>query len=146
MSHQASSWLESAVSRKGIAQIVRAAVKALKGIDFDTIAFRGMSGALIAPIVAHKLKKEICVVRKPNDGSHSYYQFEGYLKPEKYIIFDDFIGSGTTGGAIVKAMRLNTPAKLVGVYTYYSSGTGAPGFHTVESNQTMFELIRRYSD
>ena len=46
---------------------IRRAIKALTlfGLDkFDTIAFRGMSGALIGPILADALNKHLILVRK----------------------------------------------------------------------------------
>jgi len=65
---------------------------------FDTIAFRGMSGALIAPIVADKLNKSLTLVRKQEvdeHKSHAEYPVEGALFVD-YVIVDDFTNSGRT--------------------------------------------------
>ena len=47
------------------------------GIECDAIAFRGMSGALVGPMVALELGKEFIMVRKRNANSHSSYMVEG---------------------------------------------------------------------
>ena len=47
--------------------------------DVGAIAFSGMSGALIAPIVALRLKKPLIMVRKDNDESHSGRLVEGVI-------------------------------------------------------------------
>lgn len=69
---------------------------------FDTIAFRGVSGALVAPILAHKMKKDLISVRKNTDDSHvrPRHKIEGNIGTESYIIVDDFICTGNTIQAI----------------------------------------------
>jgi orotate phosphoribosyltransferase-like protein len=71
--------------------------------NFDSIAFRGVSGALVAPILAHKLKKHLISVRKNTHDSHvmSNYKVEGNVASQSYIIVDDFICSGNTIKTIV---------------------------------------------
>lgn len=78
-------------------------------IDFDAIAFRGMSGALIAPAVAARMHKGVLCIRKMDD-THAG-ECEGLLIDDlHYVILDDFISSGRTLGKIVKAV--NRRAKL----------------------------------
>ena len=121
MKHNGARWLEKCYVRESADKAIADAVESLKDVDFDTIAFRGASGALFAPIVAHLLKKEIFYVRKL-DGSHSYADYEGFIESEKYIILDDFIGSGDTLRAIHKVMQKENPkASLVGFYFYHAS-------------------------
>ena len=74
-----------------------------KEIEFDTIVFRGMSGAILAPLVAAKLGKELLMVRK-EDNSHSSYIVEGNIATRKYIILDDLISTGETILSIFKAL------------------------------------------
>ena len=83
----------------------------------EAIAFRGMSGALIASPVAVRLQKSLILVRKPNDGSHSSYKVESCkVEPKNYVILDDFVSSGKTANAIIKAIKLVAPkAKYLGV-------------------------------
>jgi adenine/guanine phosphoribosyltransferase-like PRPP-binding protein len=83
---------------------VNRAVRALKKHDFDTIAFRGMSGALLAPPIALALKKELILVRKDSDDSHTFHTVEGNCNAKRYVIVDDFVYSGKTKRAIIDAV------------------------------------------
>lgn len=99
------------------------AVKSLKDLQFKSIAFRGVSGALVAPAVAVRLKKGLILVRKGSkDSQHSTYRVEGHrlIGPQKYVIIDDFPSSGDTIRKIIKEIseNLNQAAKCVGVYWY----------------------------
>ena len=86
---------------------VKCALKVLEPIKktFNAIAFCGMSGALIAPMIAKELGKELILVRKTGDKNHSCYKVEGYLNAEKYIIVDDFIDTGATVRHIKKSIK-----------------------------------------
>jgi hypoxanthine-guanine phosphoribosyltransferase len=103
--------------------ITRAAVKIKKHIDikgFQAIAFRGMSGALFAPILARSLKKYLIMVRKSSYSHHSPYPVEGLVSPCNYLIIDDQISSGHTILEIQKMIYkyANKESKLIGLYTY----------------------------
>lgn len=76
-------------------KIVRQARKHLNPDRFDTLVGRGISGALVVPILAHALKKNFVIVRKPDDGSHSEFGIEGTLG-SRWIFVDDLIDSGAT--------------------------------------------------
>ena len=65
-------------------------------VKFDAIAFRGMSGAIIACPVASIFKKPLIIVRKSIKNCHSSRQVEGFIDAKKYIIVDDFIETGKT--------------------------------------------------
>lgn len=92
--------------------------KQQKTSEFTGVAFRGVSGALIAPSIADKLRCDLLVVRK-KDGSHSSCEIEGNLT-DKYIIIDDFVRTGETLRIIVDKIRKYVPeSKCVGVYFYY---------------------------
>lgn len=115
----------------------RDAIAALKALDFEAIAFSGMSGALIAPSVAIALNKPLLLVRKPTDDSHAsgdakhgcfkankFGFVEGATDASKYIIIDDFMSSGNTLIRIKSAIdecsvvsRRPVPA-CIGVYLY----------------------------
>lgn len=98
------------------------AVKSVRGLTFKSIAFTGVSGALVAPIVAVRLKKGMIVVRKDKSSQHSTYMVEGHklIGPQKYIIIDDFPSTGDTIEEIIRQIEINhnQVAKCVGVYFY----------------------------
>ena len=60
---------------------------------FDSIAFSGMSGALYSPLLAHKMDKFLCGVRKKGEKSHSDYKIEGRIT-NSYIYVDDIVSTG----------------------------------------------------
>jgi adenine/guanine phosphoribosyltransferase-like PRPP-binding protein len=98
--YEGSSHIKKFISTNSLKKYIRNAVKTLKEIDkltpFDTIAFCGISGCLIGPLLAIRLKKEMIVVRKPRDDRHSSYEVEGNADVKNYIIVDDLISSGDT--------------------------------------------------
>jgi orotate phosphoribosyltransferase len=97
-------------------QIVNKALRKLPNRKFDSIAFRGMSGAIVAPIVAMKLKKNLLMVRKTSVTTHSGCKVEGFSKSKKYIIVDDFIESGATAAHIYYEVKDFAPkAECVGL-------------------------------
>lgn len=105
-------------------ETIRMCVEALSSVEFDAIAFSGISGALIASVVAYKMNKEIIVVRKNggNDGSHSAKYVEGYVRAgQRVVIIDDLICTGATMRNIVKGLNQFFPSKqyeIVGVILY----------------------------
>lgn len=64
------------------------------GIEFDFIAFRGSSGALIGAPISLALKKRLVNIRKEDAPAHSG-TVTG-LATGRYIIVDDFICTGST--------------------------------------------------
>lgn len=92
------------------------AVCALRYHNFDTIAFRGMSGAFLGPSIAVRMNKQMILVRKPDDDSHSYRKVEGNQSALRYVIVDDFIASGNTKSTIINAVSKFAPeANFVGM-------------------------------
>ena len=89
-----------------------------RNIQFDAIACRGLSGLLIAPIVAMRLKKTLLCVRK-GEKTHSPQNVEGDAKAKTYVILDDFIDSGETVSAIVDGIKVfNAEARCIGYIAY----------------------------
>ena len=82
-----------------------------------SIAFRGMSGAVVAPVLAYICDLGLIVVRKENDSSHSTRRVEGELAHD-YIIVDDFISAGYTVDAIINAISKVSEVRCLGVMTY----------------------------
>ena len=119
---------------------VAEAIKTIpKGLEFDAIAVRGISGTLIGAIVADRLSKDFIVVRKKEDGSsHSGEEATHGYPPNKYLIVDDFIASGYTVAAIYWNMKKHCPkAECVGVLTYTK-----PTFYDVK--EPSFHYFRHF--
>lgn len=117
-----SPYLGQVLTGKNIMKISKEIVKQLRPIKktFDAIAIRGFSGALIGPTVAGLLNKDLVIVRKMTESSHSMRSIEGYVSDNlKYIIVDDFISSGNTIEQIKQSIGLKMKdAKLVGIVVY----------------------------
>ncbi len=127
---------------KQLKAYVTAASKVLERYadKYDTLAFAGLSGAIIAPTLALKLGKELVAVRKASDKRHSYHAVEGYDDVNNYIIVDDFIDTGATVRRIQEQIyhHFSEHAKCLGVLSVQElKGTGLHGTRT--------GLIRSYN-
>lgn len=93
---------------------------ALKDVDFEAIAYRGNSGALVAPAVAARMGKRLIMSRKPGENSHSSSHIEGPKWALRYVIVDDFVSTGRTINTIVDdvAGGLNVGSVCVGLVEY----------------------------
>ena len=102
----AGNYLRKALSVENLMKFTQNIVDALKPYVkcFDSIVFRGVSGALVGPSVAMALNKEMVVIRK-KDGSHSYCQAEGFVSTQSYVIVDDLVDSGATLGVIKRTIQ-----------------------------------------
>ncbi len=121
-------WLNNSINTQNARRAIKQAVKELKekGVEFDTVAFSGMSGALFAPVLAHKMSKEMILVRKPqrDEMRHSSHDQEGYSDAERVLIVDDICSSGKTVERIMEGVKEFAPrAKFVGAY-FYANGAG----------------------
>jgi adenine/guanine phosphoribosyltransferase-like PRPP-binding protein len=126
-----SGYFSRCIERDRLRETIPQAVKILKKHKFDAIAFRGLSGALVGPLLAYLLKKTVIAVRKPADlhSSHGYYMVEGDTSAQKYVIVDDFICSGETAAVIIMEIFNTAPhAQCVGIL---SVDHPAPRFETV---------------
>lgn len=117
-----SSYLDHPLSVSKRSAVIERVIKKIKKskVNFDVIAFRGVSGALIAPIIADKMKKGLIVVRK-KERHHSNDMVEGEKDKKTYIIIDDFIESGATIKEIIKQINKSYYFEhyvLQGVFTY----------------------------
>jgi adenine/guanine phosphoribosyltransferase-like PRPP-binding protein len=91
--------------------------------EFDAIAFRGMSGAMVAPAVAMQLGVPFVLVRKKGDGSHSSCEVEAlWTTGLRYVIVDDLVSSGTTVHAIQDQLA-ESGAVCVGISLWYNQAT-----------------------
>jgi len=102
-----SEYLKPALIHRHVVNVIKGvrAIVAKNALEFDTIVFRGMSGTLIAPVVAFTLEKELLLVRKKKEDCHSWYSIEGNLAMQKYIVLDDCICSGDTLSAVFSAIN-----------------------------------------
>jgi adenine/guanine phosphoribosyltransferase-like PRPP-binding protein len=90
--------------------------------SFDSIAFRGMSGAIVAPILALRLRKSLILVRKAESDHHSSFGVEGNQATLRYLIADDFVCLGDTARAIKKAVKDFAPAAVcIGLFEFTSA-------------------------
>ncbi len=97
---------------------VKKCMKALKPHkdEFAAIAMSGYSSTIIGSVVAAKMRKNICIVRKEDENCHSNYLVEG--KPgQTYVFIDDLIASGRTLRRVYESMK-QMRSKLYGVYLY----------------------------
>lgn len=85
----------------------------------DTVVVRGVSGLGIGSIVAHAFDAGLTVVRKPGEDCHSDLTVEGRVTG-KAVILDEFVVSGRTVRAIMKALRESAPMlDVVALCLYY---------------------------
>lgn len=116
-----SNYLGKAFGVSGRKTLIRDIVKVLKPFkdEFDAIAFSGMSGALVAPIVADRLGKPFFLIRKKDESPHMEHRVEGDYNAKRYIIIDDFICTGKTVGRIQYWMNHTVEdCKYVGMLSY----------------------------
>lgn len=100
------------------------------GLEYNAIAFHGMSGALIVPMLAWRLRKGMIVCRKPTEHSHGG-DFEGLYKGGNYIIVDDFISGGDTIRGIIDTINLHKRNHEVRARTYGHIVQIVPPFNPV---------------
>jgi orotate phosphoribosyltransferase len=131
-------------SPQNTAICVEAAVTKIKACikpeDYDCIAFRGVSGAVVAPVVAYQLGKGLIPVRK-GENAHSTNSIEvGNHDYKRYLIVDDFIDSGDTVVAIEKACR-GYGMTCVGIVTYkgYTSRIRKPWHPRYDSHPHRYD-------
>lgn len=107
---------------EGLDQHVTRVKKAIRrsGIEFEAIAFMGMSGALVAGPLALALQKPLIEVRKDGEVYHGGWDMHGPAQDLKtYIIVDDVIDTGKTVQTMkAKVRRFYPNSKLVGVFLY----------------------------
>lgn len=98
--------------------LVNTAVEILKtwSDEFDAIAISGYSSAMIVPIIANALKKNIVLVRKASESRYSSYETEG-IHGQRVLFFDDLVSTGTTARRITDGLK-TIDCKMVGYYLY----------------------------
>lgn len=104
-----SSHLNAFLNPSTLRQKLVLAQQVLEDYEFDTFAFMGMSGAFVGPALAVAMDKQMILVRKPGDNSHTFHRVEGNKEAQRYIIVDDFTASGDTKRTIIQAVRNFAP-------------------------------------
>lgn len=128
-----SSYIKEALSIRGRKDVCARLISAIKhsGLEFQGIATCGISGAIIAPIIANALDKSLIIVRRDVSGSHAGYLVEETIREDgilinSYIIIDDLICYGNTIKRIItniqnvknhESMGLSL-SKCVGIFLY----------------------------
>lgn len=111
---------DSQGSLDDLAEKVRATTEALKPHrkQWDSIAVRGMSGALVGAPVSLRLRLPLVVIRKPGENAHSSSTVVNARNVGKRVLFlDDFVGTGATRTAVRQAVE-NLGGSLVAQYEY----------------------------
>lgn len=92
---------------------------------FDTIVCTGVSGVLFASPLALLMKKNLVIIRKNRDGSHSGRKVEANCaegEVGKWIFVDDLVDSGATRKRVKREMKLwADTATYLGDYLYESA-------------------------
>ncbi len=129
-------YLEMALSPMVVKFVVDWTVSRIREVTptAQAIAFRGLSGSMVAPIVAHQLDLNPIGIRKPGESSHqgstvSRVDIHGE-EVKRYVIVDDFVATGDTIRKIV-TNEATQGLRLLGVFCYtrpirwtYDSTTG----------------------
>ena len=122
-----SSYLHCVFTPEGLNEVVNKAARDLAPLDFDALAFTGVSGAAVGFYLAAKMNKKILCLRKTSVQAH-YQGLEGDISARRIVIVDDFIQFGTTIEGLRKELRSRLPQGyvVVGIYLYRPrSGTGS---------------------
>jgi adenine/guanine phosphoribosyltransferase-like PRPP-binding protein len=133
MSH--ASYLTKVFNYKEQSKAIRTLKEILnkKNLKFDGFVVMGVSGITMGSILARSLRKELAIIRKPNDGSHSYYLMENLKAGHTYVFLDDLIASGTTY-YIVKQNVKDKGAKLLGALLYHpQTKNGNPTYQSCKT-------------
>lgn len=121
---------------------IRRIKELLQDVEFDAFIVSGLSGALMGSVVARSMRKQLMVVRKP-DNAHSPYKLENYSQNSRCIFLDDLISSGETFLHVRDTLKTvdkergnsDKPTYIVGsvLYAsfegYYRKGDNIPNFN-----------------
>ncbi len=119
-------YLTEAITGQG--HIVVAAQRSLKDVEFEGFVGMGLSGSMIAPLLAFVMGKRFAIVRKRDRAqSHSAtaHGIESGLKAgDRWLFCDDFISGGQTRATVVERIREHHVGHVeyVGDYLYAAGG------------------------
>lgn len=107
-------YIRRVLRHDSVAKLLPLCVRVLKTFEFDAIAFRGVSGALLGAPLSYLTGKPMIVVRKPSESSHAVLTVEGDRGARTYVIVDDFIESGRTARIIREEIEKFSGARCIG--------------------------------
>lgn len=116
-----SHYLWRCLATSSLKQIIRESVRKLNPYrnQFDTIAYCGSSGCIVAPSICLEMNKEQLLVRKSRSNSHARHLVEGNYQARRILLVDDFTCSGATVRRMLARIKKALPfALVVAVYTY----------------------------
>ncbi len=109
-------------------RLVTDAHECLKGVEFEGFIGMGLSGSMVAPLLAYVMGKRFAIVRKRASArSHSAtaHGIESNLKPgDRWLFCDDFISSGETRKTVIDRIRDHHvgAVEYAGDYLYAAGG------------------------
>lgn len=117
----ASGYLKSVFKPENLKKTVFRCERALRGVDYDCLAFMGTSGAAVTWPLSFLTGQHVLQIRKEGDTSHARSDAEGAIDAKKIVIIDDFAESGDT----LKKMAEHMPyySEVVAV-VFYSDKKG----------------------
>lgn len=98
------SYLDCCFNPKKQSKAIKRIKEQLKDIDFDAFIVTGMSGVIMGSVVARSMKKQLTVVRKSSDGTHSNYPVENFIDG-KYVFLDDLVATGSTFNIVKQKLK-----------------------------------------
>ena len=118
---------EAIISQNRIVEAAKAQLEDMN-IDFQGFIGMGLSGSMVAPLLAYVLGKRFAIVRK-EEGARSHsattHGIESGLKAgDRWLFCDDFICSGQTRARVIERIRDHHVGEVtyVGDYLYGSGG------------------------
>lgn len=125
-------------------------------LEFDGFVVTGVSGIVMGSILSRILRKDLVVVRKDKDGSHSSFSVENYKTSRKYIFLDDFTCTGKTFRRVESKLdeafdylkgywaypfdkKFDKKSEIIGKLLY----SGTPMYFTVEKPVSQTILLKR---
>lgn len=131
------SYLKTIFNRELREKSIDIIMSGLKDVDFDSFVITGVSGIAFGAVLADRMGKEITIVRKSDDSSHSWCKVENIHKNMKVIFLDDFIETGTT--------LINVLMTLKGEGSYFNAENflGIQTYHISDANKPIF-ISRNY--
>lgn len=139
------SYLDTWLNGKNLAKFLNKSVSILQNVDFDTIAVRGQSGMLMGAPLAAMMGKDLIIVRKNIESSHSEAIIEGWGRNQKILIVDDFIESGATVDDIYEQSgRFCDSPKFVGIFLYGDNEEDRMSYQHPDGSRFKIWSIYRY--
>jgi adenine/guanine phosphoribosyltransferase-like PRPP-binding protein len=142
MSH--ASYLSKIFNRKEQDKVI-SEIKQLikeKELKFDGFIVTGISGITMGSVLSRVLRKDLVIVRKANDGTHSSYNVENYKHDKSYIFLDDLIASGATYKNVKKMLSIckstrwlygdGKQSKIIGCIFYDPVGSDTSEYWTLQ--------------